>query len=258
MPDDAIVVSGLGKVFSLNGQNLQVLSDLNISVRQGEFCSIIGPSGCGKSTLLRILADIASPSGGSVAILGDTPAAARRGRKLGFVFQEPALLPWRTSLQNVELPLTVLGVGRNERIARARKILDLVGLSDFEKARPAQLSGGMARRVAIARSLVLEPPILLLDEPFGGLDEITRQRMNLELQRIWSEAKHTTAVLVTHNVGEAVFLSDRVFVMTARPGRVAAEVIIDLPRPRRLELLQEEKFFDYQRRLTRVLYVGGE
>lgn len=257
MSDEAISVSGLAKQFSLNGQVLPVLTDVNIRIGQGEFCSIIGPSGCGKSTLLRILADIVPPSAGSVAVLGDSPSAARRGRKLGFVFQEPALLPWRTALQNVELPLIVSGVGRNERTKRARAVLNLVGLGEFERARPAQLSGGMARRVAIARSLVLQPSLLLLDEPFAGLDEITRQRLNLELQRIWLEGRQT-AVLVTHNVGEAVFLSDRVFVMTARPGRMAAEVSISLPRPRPLSLLQDERFYDYQRRLTEVLYSGGD
>lgn len=255
--DHAISVTALSKAFSLSGQDLQVLSNIGLTIGRGEFCSIIGPSGCGKSTLLRILADLVEPSSGTVEVLGGTPSAARRARKLGFVFQEPALLPWRTSIQNVELPLMVVGVPSQERTARARKMLELVGLADFERARPAQLSGGMARRVAIARSLVLEPPILLLDEPFAGLDEITRQRMNLELQRIWSEAKGTTAVLVTHNVGEAVFLSDRVFVMSARPGRIAAEVPIELPRPRDLALLQDERFFDYQRRLTQVLYAGA-
>jgi NitT/TauT family transport system ATP-binding protein len=254
----AIRVQGLSKTFTLDGRDLQALADVDLSIMKGEFCSIIGPSGCGKSTLLRLIADVVSPSTGIVEVLGHPPRQARMARKLGFVFQEPALLPWRTALENVELPLRVAGVPRAERAARARALLELVGLADFGRARPAQLSGGMASRVAIARGLVLEPPILLLDEPFGALDEITRQRLNLELQRIWSAAQGTTAALVTHNVGEAVFLSDRVFVMTSRPGRIAAEVRINLRRPRTLELLQDADFFDYQRRLTRILYGHAE
>jgi NitT/TauT family transport system ATP-binding protein len=253
----AITVDNVSKVFELDRRPLTVLSEISFSLKDGEFCSIVGPSGCGKSTLLRIIADIVQPSSGAVAVHGGSAAAARKARKFGFVFQDPVLLPWRTALENVELPLTVAGRNTKEERRRAADLLELVGLSGFESARPSELSGGMGRRVAIARALVLQPEILLLDEPFGALDEITRQRMNLELQRIWTESG-TTALLVTHNVGEAAFLSDRVFVMGTKPGRFVSEVLIDLPRPRTARLLEKSEYFEYSARLTRLLMTATE
>jgi NitT/TauT family transport system ATP-binding protein len=245
------------KTFRLPDRELLALQDISLEVADGEFLSLIGPSGCGKSTLLRLVAGLADPSAGSISIGGESPARARARRDLGFVFQEPTLLPWRTALANVTL---LLDVARRGSAAERRKqgldLLDLVGLRDFASARPAKLSGGMQRRVGIARALALDPRILLLDEPFGALDEITRQRMNMELLRIWSQ-RRTTALMVTHNVGEAVFLSDRVLVMGTSPGRIVAEVDIDLPRPRHLDLLQDPRFFAFSAQLTGLL-LGDE
>jgi NitT/TauT family transport system ATP-binding protein len=253
-----IALEGVGKRFQLEGREIEALEDVTLRVAPGEFCSLIGPSGCGKSTLLRIVAALLPPSAGSVTVGGESATAARERRDLGFVFQDPVLLPWRTALENVELPMQVArALPGAERKERARALLELVGLSEFERAKPGQLSGGMQRRVGIARALALEPRTLLFDEPFGALDEITRQRMNAELLRIWGRAR-TTALLVTHNVGEAVYLSDRVLVMASKPGRIVGEVRIDLPRPRSLEMLEEPRFFDYSRRLTHMLLGGGE
>jgi NitT/TauT family transport system ATP-binding protein len=253
-----IALEGVSKRFQLEGREIEALDDVTLRVGPGEFCSLIGPSGCGKSTLLRIVAALLPPSAGSVTVGGESATAARERRDLGFVFQDPVLLPWRTALENVELPMQVArALPGAERKERARALLELVGLSEFERAKPGQLSGGMQRRVGIARALALEPRTLLFDEPFGALDEITRQRMNAELLRIWGRAR-TTALLVTHNVGESVYLSDRVLVMASKPGRIVGEVRIDLPRPRSLEMLEEPRFFDYSRRLTHMLLGGGE
>jgi NitT/TauT family transport system ATP-binding protein len=251
-PSPAIALEGVTKTFELEGRPLTALENISFTVGESEFLSIIGPSGCGKSTLLRLIADVIPQSAGTISVHGASPAAARRARKFGFVFQEPVLLAWRSALENIELPLQVAGVRAGERRRRARELLELVGLAGFESAPPSALSGGMARRVGIARALALEPEILLLDEPFGALDEITRQRLNTELLRVWSETR-TTAVLVTHNVGEAVYLSDRVLVMGTRPGRIVADLPIDIARPRSLELLQHEEFFHYTSRLSQHL-----
>jgi NitT/TauT family transport system ATP-binding protein len=253
----AIVVDRVSKTFPLEGRQFLALEDVSFTVREGEFLAIIGPSGCGKTTLLRMIADIIPASEGTISIHGGSPADVRRARRIGLVFQEPVLLPWRTTLENIELPLVIAGVRRGERRRRAREYLQLVGLDGFESAPPSALSGGMARRVGIARALVLEPEILLLDEPFGALDEITRQRMNRELLRIWSETE-TTALLVTHNVSEAAYLSDRVLVMGTQPGRVVAEVPIELPRPRSLELLEDTAFFRYTSQLSHHLLATVE
>ena len=250
----AVSLTGVGKTFRLPDREFVALQDVALELQDGEFLSLIGPSGCGKSTLLRLVAGLIEPSVGSIAISGESPARARARRELGFVFQEPTLLPWRTALENVTL---LLEVARRGTAAERRKhgldLLELVGLRDFADAHPAKLSGGMQRRVGIARALALDPSILLLDEPFGALDEITRQRMNMELLRIWTQ-RRTTALMVTHNVGEAVFLSDRVLVMGTNPGRIVAEVSIDLPRPRQLHLLQEPRFFAFSAQLTSLLF----
>jgi NitT/TauT family transport system ATP-binding protein len=256
--EPAVVLAGVAKRFALRERQLVALQDVSLEVREGEFLSLIGPSGCGKSTLLRLVAGLIEPSSGSISIGRESPSQARARCELGFVFQEPTLLPWRTALENVTLLIEVARRGTAaERRRRGLELLELVGLREFADAHPAKLSGGMQRRVGIARALALEPRILLLDEPFGALDEITRQRMNMELLRIWAQ-RQTTALLVTHNVGEAVFLSDRVLVMGTRPGRIIAEVAIDLPRPRRLDLLQDERFFGLSARLTRLLLTDRE
>jgi NitT/TauT family transport system ATP-binding protein len=257
-PDPGVIeVSRVSKTFELPTGPLEALSDVSFSVDADEFVTIIGPSGCGKSTLLRILADIYKPTSGEVAIGGQSPREARRRRELGVVFQDPTLFPWRDVLGNVLLPLKLAGRLNSESRAQAQALLELVGLGGFEKARPNQLSGGMKQRAAIARSLVLNPTLLLLDEPFGALDEITRQRMNLELLRIWGESG-TTAVLITHSLSEAVFLSDRILVMSARPGRILEEITVDLPRPRTPEMIREQRFFDTLNRVGKVLFDSVE
>jgi NitT/TauT family transport system ATP-binding protein len=257
-PDPGVIeVSKVSKTFELPTGLLEALSEVSFSVDADEFVTIIGPSGCGKSTLLRILADIYKPTSGEVAIGGQSPREARRRRELGVVFQDPTLFPWRDVLGNVLLPLKLAGRLNNESRAHAQALLELVGLGGFEKARPNQLSGGMKQRAAIARSLVLDPTLLLLDEPFGALDEITRQRMNLELLRIWSESG-TTALLITHSLSEAVFLSDRILVMSARPGRILEEIPVDLPRPRTPEMMREQRFFETLNMVGKVLFDSVE
>jgi NitT/TauT family transport system ATP-binding protein len=239
-----IQVEKVSMVFYGSGEPVIALEKVDMRVPAGQFVSIIGPSGCGKSTLLRLVADVTEPHAGTITLGGDTPRAARHAHSLGFVFQAPTLLPWRSVKQNIELPLDVVGRGSAKRSTRSSaELIELVGLTGFADALPHQLSGGMQQRVAIARALILTPDILLLDEPFGALDEITRQRMNLELLRIWSESG-TTALLVTHSIAEAVFMSDRIYVMSARPGRITSIVDVPLERPRRLDMMRSSEFFD--------------
>jgi NitT/TauT family transport system ATP-binding protein len=207
------------------GESVEALAPVTLSIRAGAFVSIIGASGCGKSTLLRLIAGLEQPSAGAITLGG------RSGERIGFVFQEPVLLPWLSTLRNVRFPLDTGGVPRAEADATARRLVALVGLNGFEDALPHQLSGGMRQRASIARALSYDPPVLLMDEPFGALDLLTRDRLNEQLLRIWEETKKTI-VFVTHSVEEAAFLSDTVVVMSARPGRVRAIHEIDLPRPR--------------------------
>ncbi len=230
---------------------LTAVRDVSLRVRPREFVTLLGPSGCGKSTLLRLVADVLPATAGRITVSGQSPEAARRRRAFGFVFQEPTLLPWRSALQNVLLPLEITGDARRGRV-NAAELLELVGLKGFESAYPWQLSGGMRQRVAIARALITRPEILLMDEPFGALDEITRERMNQELLRIW-QGTQTTVLFVTHSAPEAVFLSDRVVVLTARPAGVKAELAVDLPRPRDPGLKETAEFTRYTAALRRAL-----
>jgi NitT/TauT family transport system ATP-binding protein len=244
-------------VFPTAGGSVHALDEVTLDVRRGEFVSLIGPSGCGKSTLLRLITDVLHPTGGSIEVRGAPPALARQGRKFGFVFQQPGLLQWRSALANVSLPLQVGAWGRrNTPPHRPEELLDLVGLKGFEAAYPRQLSGGMQQRVAIARALVTGPAILLMDEPFGALDEITRDHMNQELLRIWS-ATGTTIIFVTHSIPEAVYLSSRVFVFSPRPGRIVEEVPVGLPWPRAQTMKDTSEFSRHTAAVRRALAQGG-
>jgi NitT/TauT family transport system ATP-binding protein len=248
--DASIVDSGLaGGGVSLRGVSMvfdgavRALQNVDLDVQPGEFVSLIGPSGCGKSTLLRLIGDLLAPTAGRISVNGKTPRQARLSREYGIVFQQPVLYDWRTVAQNVQLPLEVMRLPTAERRARADGLLRLVGLAEFAERYPWQLSGGMQQRVSIARALSIRPSLLLMDEPFGALDEMTRERLNRELLSLWSETG-TTILFVTHSIAEAVFLSDRVVVMSPRPGRVEAIIPIDLARPREAETREAERFFD--------------
>ncbi|MEO1017183.1 MAG: ABC transporter ATP-binding protein [Pseudomonadota bacterium] len=246
-----IELSRVTMEFDLEGEKLRALDDINLRFEEGGFHALIGPSGCGKSTLLRLVADILQPSAGTIKVSDQRPATAREAHEIGFVFQSPTLLPWRSVRDNIVLPAEVAGASVAAR--NVDDLIELVGLKGFEEARPAQLSGGMQQRVAIARALVLRPKILLMDEPFGALDEITRQRMNLELLRIWRESA-TTAILVTHTISEAVFMADQVVVLAARPGRVQTIIPIDLARPRALGLTQTSAFNRLENEVRAALF----
>jgi NitT/TauT family transport system ATP-binding protein len=250
-------ISGVDKEFRAGGRVVTTaLSSIDMEIRQGEFVSLIGPSGCGKSTLLRLIGDLITPTTGSV-LVNDKPAhAARMGREYGMVFQAPVLFEWRTVEDNVKLPLEMLGMSRSDRDARAREMLDLVELGEFRRHHPYQLSGGMQQRVAIARALALEPSILLMDEPFGALDEMTRERMNSEVLRIWQQTG-TTVVFVTHSIPEAVFLSTRVAVMSARPGRITRLVDVPLPHPRNEDTREDPRYFQLVTEVREALRAGG-
>ena len=239
-----VELRGVDKVFGGGDQPATTaLEGIDLAIRAGEFLSLIGPSGCGKSTLLRIIGDLTAPSRGTVVVNGKPADRARRDRDYGMVFQAPVLFEWRTVEDNVKLPLEIQGAGSAKRTARAREMLELVELGDFLGHYPYQLSGGMQQRVAIARALAFEPAILLMDEPFGALDEMTRERMNSEVLRIW-ERTGTTVVFVTHSIPEAVFLSSRVVVMSARPGRITKVIDVDLPRPRNEDTRETRRYFD--------------
>jgi NitT/TauT family transport system ATP-binding protein len=237
-----IAIDHVDKVYETG---VTALRDVSLHIASGEFIALIGPSGCGKSTLMRLIGDLARPSSGSIMVDGKPPERARLDREYGIVFQSPVLYDWRTVRRNVELPLELMRRPGPARRERADAMLRLVGLGDFGDAYPWQLSGGMQQRVAIARALSFAPAILLMDEPFGALDEITRERMQAELLRIWGGADtRTTVVFVTHSIPEAVFLADRVVVMSPRPGRIERVVPIDLPRPRDVATRESPRFFE--------------
>jgi NitT/TauT family transport system ATP-binding protein len=229
MREPFLTVEGLDAVYDQSNGRLPVLEDVSFQVQEREFLCLVGPSGCGKSTLLKLIAGLQQPAAGQIVLAGK--AVHRPSRDVGFVFQDPTLMDWRTVRENVALPLELNGSAKERAVQRAQALIDLVGLTGFEEAYPAQLSGGMAQRVALARALVHDPQLLLLDEPFGALDALTRERMGRELLRIW-QARRKTVILVTHSVPEAVFLADRVLVLGPRPATVVAEVPVDLPRPR--------------------------
>jgi len=250
MPKPILVAEHLQMTFTSPDSQLEALAEAHFTVAPNEFVCLIGPSGCGKSTLLRILGGLVRPTGGQVSFEGEPLVEPRR--EIGFVFQRSTLMPWRSALRNVMLPLEILGVPRADAKRGARELLDLVGLGDFADTLPRDLSGGMRQRVALARALVRDPEVLLLDEPFGALDALTRERMNWELLRIW-QARRKTVLMVTHNIQEAVFLSDRVLAMSPRPGRVEREVLIDLPRPRTQEMLYSARFLELTRTLRDAL-----
>jgi NitT/TauT family transport system ATP-binding protein len=238
-----ILAQAVSKIYNpQSNEQVIALQNVNLEVKAGEFVSLIGPSGCGKSTLLRLIADLIQPTEGTLVINGKSPHAARVDQDYGMVFQAATLLDWRTVQKNVELPLEIMRFSPQERRARAQAVLNKVELGGFYNHYPWQLSGGMQQRVAIARALAFEPSLLLMDEPFGALDEFTRERMNLELLRIWEET-HVTVIFVTHSIAEAVFLSSRVVVMSPRPGRITSIIDIDLPYPRVFETREDPRFF---------------
>ena len=252
MNSPAIDVCGVNKVFESDTGRVEALRDVNLQVPQGVFVSVVGPSGCGKTSLMRIVGDLETPTSGTVRVNGKLPAEARNAREIGVVFQSPALLGWRTVEENVGLPGEIFN--DSEVAARALEMVRTVGLEGFESAYPRQLSGGMQSRVAIARALTYRPAILLMDEPFGALDEMTRERMQLELLRIWRGAK-PAVLFITHSIPEAVLLSDRVVVMSPRPGKLVGDVAVDFPRPRNVDLLSKPRFVEMVAHL-RTLMAG--
>ncbi len=254
MAHDVIVVRDLGKVYGGGDDAVVALEDIDFTVADGEFLSIVGPSGCGKSTLLKILAGLLGRSSGD-ALLNGSPIDGPR-KDIGVVFQSPVLFPWRSVLGNVLLPVDVQNLGRDRMTQRALDLISLVGLSGFEHRYPWELSGGMQQRVSLVRALIHDPALLLMDEPFGALDALTREAMNVELQRIWLE-RRKTVVFITHSTAEAVFLADRVMVMTPRPGRIGDLFDVDLPRPRPLDAMTTEAFGTYVRRVRKALNSGG-
>ena len=249
-----IAVEGLGKVYGAGAAPVVALQDIGFAVADGAFVAVVGPSGCGKSTLLRILAGL-SPASSGRATLAGAPIDGPR-RDIGVVFQQPVLFPWRTVLGNVMLPIDVQRLGRAEARARAMTLLRLVGLEGFEDRLPRELSGGMQQRAALVRALIHEPSLLLMDEPFGALDAMTRESMNLELQRIWME-RQKTVLFITHSVAEAVFLADQVLVMSPRPGRIVDRLDVGFARPRALEIVNTPAFGAHVQRIRRALNAAG-
>jgi NitT/TauT family transport system ATP-binding protein len=252
--DVVVTARGISKTFGRGG--VTALQDIELEVGRGEFVSLIGPSGCGKSTLLRVIGDLVEPSSGEILVNGKSAHRARLDRDYGIVFQAAVLYDWRTVTKNIGLPLELLGWSRAKRADRVAEMLELVELKGFEKHYPWQLSGGMQQRVSIARALSFSPALLLMDEPFGALDEMTRERLNAELLRIWAETG-STVIFVTHSIAEAVYLSTRVVVMSPRPGRITSIVPIDLPQPRTFETREEPRFFELVTEVREALHAGG-
>ena len=252
-----VEATGLSLIFETADGPVHALADIGLDICEGEFVSFIGPSGCGKTTLLRVIADLEAPSGGTITVNGVSPHEARLHRSYGYVFQAAALYPWRTIERNVSLPLEVMGISRTERAERVRRYLDLVDLGGFAKKFPWQLSGGMQQRASIARALCFDPEILLMDEPFGALDEIVRDHLNEQLLQLWNKTGKTV-VFVTHSIPEAVFLSTRIIVMSPRPGRIVDVIDCDLPRERNLDARETPAFLEIARRVRHGLRSGHD
>ena len=251
----AIEIRDLSLIFATADAPVVALSNIDLSIRRGEFVSLIGPSGCGKTTLMRVIADLEHQTEGEVTVNGVSPQEARLARAYGYVFQAPALFAWRNVLRNVTLPLEIMGMGREECLRRAAKYLEMVGLNGFERKFPWQLSGGMQQRVSIARALSFEPQLLLMDEPFGALDEITRDHLNEHLIRLWEQTRKTV-VFVTHSISEAVFLSTKIVVMSPRPGRIMEVIESSLPARRTLDIRETPDFLDVAHRVREALRAG--
>ena len=250
-----IDVRNLSLVFQTADAPVQALAEIDLQVARGEFVSFIGPSGCGKTTLLRVIADLERPTAGRISVNGMTPDEARRARAYGYVFQAPALYPWRNVQRNVTLPLEIMGLAPAERAARAARYLAMVGLEGFERKFPWQLSGGMQQRVSIARALSFEPELLLMDEPFGALDEITRDHLNEQLLRLY-ETTAKTVIFVTHSIAEAVYLSSRIVVMSPRPGRIMEVIDCNLPKGRSLDIRETPQFLAIAHKVRVALRAG--
>jgi NitT/TauT family transport system ATP-binding protein len=251
-PARVVDLQGLSLVFETADGPVHALSEIDLAIEAGEFVSFIGPSGCGKTTLLRVIADLEQPTGGRLSVNGLPPGEARLARQYGYVFQAPALYPWRTIARNVTLPLEIFGMPKAEREQRAQHYLGLVGLTDFAARFPWQLSGGMQQRASIARTLSFEPQLLLMDEPFGALDEITRDKLNLHLTDLWRE-RNLTVIFVTHSIPEAVFLSTRVVAMSANPGRISRVIECPFPKRRTLDLRNTPAFLDVSQQVRDAL-----
>ena len=251
----AIDIRKLSLTYQTADAPVVALSDIDLKIRTGEFVSFIGPSGCGKTTLMRVIANLVDPTDGTITVNGMSPEQARLQRAYGYVFQAPALYPWRTVRRNLTLPLEIMGMPKSEQAARVEKYLALVGLKGFEGKFPWQLSGGMQQRVSIARALGFEPALLLMDEPFGALDEITRDHLNEHLLRLWERTK-VTVIFVTHSIPEAVFLSNRIVVMSPRPGRIVEVIDSDLPPDRTLDVRETPAFLEIAHRVRVALRAG--
>ena len=252
---NTVETQNLDLVFQTRDGPVHALSEINLEIRQGDFISFIGPSGCGKTTLLRVIADLEKPTGGSILVNGVSPEQARLQRAYGYVFQAPALFPWRTVEGNLKLPLEIMGIDAAEKTRRARESMKMVNLEGFEKKFPWQLSGGMQQRVSIARALTFDPELLLMDEPFGALDEIVRDQLNEHFLRLW-EKNRKTVVFVTHSIPEAAYLSTRIVVMSPRPGSIIECIESDLPSDRTLDIRETPKFLELSHRIREGLRAG--
>ncbi len=250
-----VEATGLSLTFETADGPVHALSEVDLRVEHGDFVSLIGPSGCGKTTLLRAIADLEQPTAGAIEVNGVSPQQARLDRSYGYIFQAPALYPWRNIERNVTLPLEIMGLSRQERAKRAKKYLELVDLAGFEKKFPWQLSGGMQQRASIARALCFDPELLLMDEPFGALDEIVRDHLNEQLLKLWDKTRKTV-VFVTHSIPEAVFLSTRIVVMSPRPGKIIDVIETDFPRSRSLDIRETPAFLEVAHRVREGLRAG--
>ena len=253
--EPVIEISNLTLTFETNDGPVHALSNIDLSVNQGDFVTLIGPSGCGKTTLLRLIADLEIPTSGTILVSGDSPQQARKNKEYGYVFQSPALYPWRNIERNIALPLEILGLNKNEQKQRIERNLSLVNLEGFERKYPWQLSGGMQQRVSIARALAVEPKLLLMDEPFGALDEIVRDHLNEQLLHLWAKT-NKTVVFVTHSIPEAVFLSTKIVVLCPRPGRIHEIIESKLPPKRTLDIRETPEFLGIAQKVRTGLRAG--